>query len=480
MSTPTISVVIPCGPMGYAALPRCLSSLNRSICDEILICRFEASHLAVQHDLPVRDVPVAYVPDIASALVRAGIEHATSDWVLLLYPNEWLTGPLTSMQERIGQGIGIANPPTAFPIRVLEDSAGVVQRDQLLEVRLVSKKAPFAFNGKSFIADSPAVAPVFICSQPFPAFYFEAGDIEAAYRLAQPSGGSDGSRIEKRINVLARTELDKRKARAALWTLFNHMSSHEELWRLGEILDHLPYTLEDDPSIAEMRKLYAKQMGHLERGAERWYAKGSYSPMHGIDAVYVGLGIKALAHRCKWLIEDCRKRGFKRVLELGSTDGNNLFPMTQAAPDLEFHGVEVSAEAVAHAKDLSASTGIKINITNARFERFAERCCRYDAVAVFEVLEHNSPSEGTAILDAAEKCVRPGGRVYITTPCGSWSCHDEACWDLKTRKDHVNAFTVSRMRSFLEARGAKDLQVERVENPQFEEGNSWIFASFMR
>lgn len=475
---PTISVVIPCQPSAYGPLSRCLSILDKSICDEIIITRFDATHLAVKHELPVREIGVAYVPDIARELVRRAFEAATSDWVFLLFPEEWAASGKETLRASLA-AVPKDNAVVACHVVEVEDVTAKVQRNASPQSRLVRRSASFQFHENGFGA-AELIAPVAIAAQPLSAFYYEVGDTHSALRLTE--GSMDP--IDERYRTMARSKLDTRKGLQGLWALFEHMSNHEELWRLGEILKYLPYTLEDDPSVAEMKKAYAQQMGHLDGGAERWYADGSYSPAHGVDAAYVELGAKAMPQRCKWLVEECRKWKFKRLLELGSTDGNNLFPMARAAPDLDITGVEVNELAVEHARALSAQTGVKINIHHApSFQVFADERDRrglglFDAVAVFEVLEHNSPEEGSALLDAADRCVRPSGRVFITTPCGSWSCHDPACWDLKQRKDHINAYTVKRMEEFLSNRRVKDLQVERVENPQYKEANAWVFASY--
>lgn len=506
----TVSVVIPCGPMGFSPLVRCLASLNRGNCDEIIVCRFEAARLVIEHEVPVHEVMVPYVPSIARALLQAGFEKATSDWVLLVYPSEWLPGGdiRAHLNETEAESV-------MLPVVTVEDSRGEVPRDQTIETRLLRRSAPFKFDGSQFVAKNGSLCPIPIFSQPPPAFYFENGDIESAHRLSLPSGGSNNSRIERRIRVMARRELSKRRARDGLWALFEHMSCHEELWRLGEILKHLPYTLDDDPSIAEMRRQYAIQMGHLDGGAGDYYRDGAFQMIHSLDEAYVHLGEGALAHRCKWLIAECRKRRLKRVLELGSTDGNNLFPMVQTAKDLEFTGVEVSKEAVAHGHELAKATGVAIDLRNAdSFAAFAagvgtERCIvcgdlardhgnalryaetgiacggpfpnpnalpKFDAVMLFEVLEHNCPEEGMKLVEAATRCARPGGRVFITTPCGSWSCHDDACWNMEKRKDHISAYSVERMKALLG--DVKDLEISRVENPMYEEANSWVYASF--
>ena len=373
--------------------------------------------------------------------------------------------------------------PRPKRILVVEDDAGTVVRGHLLQARLLRKSAGFRFVGSAFAASGVVAAHLPVASQPYAAFFYQAGDMHTALRMAE------GSRdpVEQRFRVLARTAVSTAKAREALWTLFEHYSSHEELWRLGAVLEHLPYTLEEADFIAPLREAYQKQVGLLGPGCLNTtdYYRKNFDLAHAIDAAYIELGERALVPRCRWLLEQCRKQGLKRILEMGCTDGNNLFPMTVCAPDLDIQGVDVSEPAILHALELARQVRVPIRARYAEsFGQFAgwvenDQVPPFDAVSVFEVLEHNPPAICTGILDAAEQCLRPGGKVFISTPCGAWSLHDETCWNLEAKKEHINVWTVKRMRAFLETRGSKDLSVERVPNTRnLEEANAWVLASY--
>ena len=375
-----------------------------------------------------------------------------------------------------------------------EDSAGDLSRTISREAWLVRRGARFRVTTFGFFAEEGMMALLVnhpFLRQPMSAFLHEQGRYPEAVEAAAvslresdaaKSRDADGvglhvrAMIDKKYFVAARAEVEAREAEAAFRVLFRHMSLSEELWRLRELMRYLPYTFED--RVEDLRTLLQKQIGHLGGGEEAWYRDGS--PAEIIDGTYVEAVRRDPTQRVLWLIEECRKQGFRRVVELGSVDGVNLFAYQQLASEIEWHGVEVNPKGKLHADALCAQLGMpKLNMHTASFGDFAYQQPGYkgfDAAAVFEVLEHNF--DPNPILDAAEACVRPGGRVYITTPNGNWSAHDEKTRELELRKDHVRAYTVKRMRDTLDTRGAKNINIFSVGNVCFWEANSFVFASY--
>lgn len=317
----------------------------------------------------------------------------------------------------------------------------------------------------------------------------ERGDFQVALVLAEPH---KDLAFFRRVKLRAQAGQNTVEAVQAFERLYRHMSLNEELWRLGEIFKHLPFDLEEHPRILELHAQYKRQTSHLDDGETKWYAEGS--PSESINDWW--LSQAPLSTRLGWVGMEAQRLGFKRVVELGSVDGGSIFSLRRFFPGIEWHGVEVNPLAVAHGKMLAAKHGVldfKLHHVSS-FKQFASRVSdaeharfkghktdihRFDAVMVFEVLEHNSPAEGRRIIEAARDCVRPGGRIFITTPHGNWSLHDEQTQNLELRKDHIYAFTVKRMREFISSFPfAHDIQVARVENEAYYESNSWVFASF--
>lgn len=361
---------------------------------------------------------------------------------------------------------------------------------------------------------------VLVC-EPLCATALQAGRLLEARDLAiTPSAASTepSTLLHQRFEALAWQQQLREKAFKGFELLFEAYSLSEELWRLKEWMEKLlPFMLEEDePRMEKYRALLKKQVGHLWgekesllQGASEWYANGS--PNAGIDESYVALAKATIPDRLLWLINEARTAKQQRVIELGSIEGVSLFHLIQHAPDIEWHGFERSEKAVQRGHDLSLSAFGKGLLTKDEYNSFHlhhwdemyemfEGVVRLrdslsyqhglthnaDAVALFEILEHNSPDEGFDLLDTALHCLKPtGGTIYITTPHGNWSAWDVRTRDVNIRKDHVNAFTVERMKKFIvewseRVAGAVVVSNARVlkrENPNTNEANAWVYAA---
>lgn len=513
MPQPLLSCIIPITEEGLHAYDVTLQSLP-SECPHIFIHASE---------VPGTTVPGS-IPWVAAA-IEVGLARAQGEWVMVLHPAERL--PPADHVARLSAPKFMPPSPISVPqleldcidynrtvlvmdeepdlLRVLqrlpntvqsalmlhfwvEDNAGHLARAVTREVRLLRRGVPYRWTPFGFKAEGELAVLVHhpVLHQPLSAYLYTHNLFTAAKREA----ALRGTPIDRRIFIKARAELEKREAIDALRVLYTHMSFAEELGRLRELMKHLPYTIDTTPEVLELKSLLKAQIGHLDEGEERWYRDGS--PSEVVDDEYIQLAGRRFNMRVAWLVQEARARKHARVVELGSVDGVNLFDYIKLAPEVEWHGVEINPAAVHHGKSLAAKHGIDLNLHNFTFDGFAATVEAYkqgeatptghatppfDAVAVFEVLEHNF--EPHRILDAAERCLRPGGRVYICTPNGAWSQHNESTRKILLRKDHIRAYTPERMRTVLEERGAQDLQIHDVENPDYHEANSWVFASYV-
>lgn len=386
------------------------------------------------------------------------------------------------------------NDPTVLfgiPILEVEDEEGFVLRHVYIEPRVFHKDCPPEVPIKTMV-----VLPELAVLHRSRCFEHKENPAIAMAHAVPERGG-----LERNAFLRFREALETSEALSAFDTLFRHYSLNEELFRLDAWMKYLPFTLEEHPRMKFYRDMLEKQIGHLRGSASKWYAEGSPSAGIQLDTYVKGICTNpgSMPHRLQWLVTECRAKGYKKVAEYGSIEGVSLFHLIMHAADIEWHGFEVNPKNVKRGYELVKEAEVPFPGLEAKFHLHEMRDYRferddslskqsYDAVALFEALEHNSTEEGAELLAKAERLVKPGGTVFITTPWGNWSAWDEHTRDLELRKDHVNAYTVARMEKFLYENGGcvekqsrrliKNLKVEKVLNPSLHENNAWVHASY--
>ena len=112
------------------------------------------------------------------------------------------------------------------------------------------------------------------------------------------------------------------------------------------------------------------------------------------------------------------------VLEIGA--GRGLF--AKEISPASYTGLEFSPAAI----QLAAQSGIRL-LSQTIEEHALERPNSYDVVCAFEVLEHVAAPR--TFLDAAIRCLKPGGRLLISVP-GQDSFQRFALWDVLNMPPH--------------------------------------------
>ena len=449
-----------------------------------------------------------------------GLLEEPRGWVVYQEDQEWFPTaadhPSVAFAKTLGPPLDFRTIPdnvhhVMVPVLYVQDTKGEVLRHVRNEVR-------YARAGYELTQEPPfhVFAPnYFIVNQPVTAALFEAGEYEAI--LHRPSNSTP---LHRRIFLQARERLETQKALDAFAVLFKHYSFNEELWRLEKwVQEYLPFDLEEHEGMQRFRELLTAQVGHLRgvdedvrrrhahitpEGITQHYA--TTSPMAGVPDDYPELCKQTLPPRFKWLIDHCKAEGYTRVAEWGSVEGLSLFHLMHSAPDIAWYGFESKPEAVVRGRELGMKAGYTCapegcDAGPGAFHLNPMRTFRdgsflpFDAVALFEVLEHNTPDGGANIVRDCLRALRVGGSLFISTPCGNWSGWDDHTRDLSLMKDHINAFTADRMRKFLSSSGpcfdwdlydeihAADYELvscERVENPTLFENNQWCFAQVRR
>lgn len=137
-------------------------------------------------------------------------------------------------------------------------------------------------------------------------------------------------------------------------------------------------------------------------------------------------------------------RATHHVLEIGA--GRGLF--AQEIAPASYTGLEFSPVAI----ELAAQSGIRL--LPETVERHAhDNAERYDIVCAFQVLEHVAAPRG--FIDAAVKCLRPGGKLMLSVPAQD-SFAAFAYWDvLNMPPHHVTRWTDACLRSVADLCGLR-------------------------
>ena len=144
-----------------------------------------------------------------------------------------------------------------------------------------------------------------------------------------------------------------------------------------------------------------------------------------------------------------RPRQF-RILDLGAHDGfvTNFIARKYAEADithLRVDGVEANPDAARIFNQRMKRDGIpgKCRVGLAENAPDLFRPGSYDVVVAYELIEHVPDVEG--FLDAVEEMVKPGGRIYISTPDGTFGAG--------SNPHHLRAYRASDLFDLLRRRG---------------------------
>jgi glycosyltransferase involved in cell wall biosynthesis/cyclopropane fatty-acyl-phospholipid synthase-like methyltransferase len=307
---------------------------------------------------------------------------------------------------------------------------------------------------------------------------------EADHHLAEAAKVAPGHpAIASQGAAIAQMRLEGESLQAVL-KLREMLVRHDENLKALQVIESAPYYIADHPAIVQARSDQREMCRHYLRPEEyvRWYEdepKESTYPWDEIDEV------PARFERVKGLLDGLAQQeeqlGRKpRVLDLGCNDWA-LVGASLWRHGFVCDGVELNKGSYERALELVAAETVKTNghmehkpvivqgdlheaKTLLGFFTDGESSGRrlYDAVSIFEVLEHVPDVEKA--LEVAESMLRPGGRVYLSTPNGAFERGNLSTWARVERKGHLRALPVHELAELIIKRGRiEDVRLHAVD-----------------
>lgn len=144
-----------------------------------------------------------------------------------------------------------------------------------------------------------------------------------------------------------------------------------------------------------------------------------------------------------------------RLIDVGSGQGDFARDLATERPDLDIHGLELSATGVAHASRKVPSASFHQIDLLAACETIGELESSGDVLVCTEVLEHLD--DPATLLRHALRYAKPGAQVIVTVPAGPRTAFDRYI-------GHRRHFTRASLRELL---GSVGLQVDSCDGAGF-------------
>jgi SAM-dependent methyltransferase len=144
-----------------------------------------------------------------------------------------------------------------------------------------------------------------------------------------------------------------------------------------------------------------------------------------------------------------------RLLDIACGSGYGTALLADANPHVECVGVDLSFEAIQHARQHYARSNVDFVVMDAmRFGDQPNETGRFDTIVTLETIEHlPQPGEFVARLTSL---ARPGGRIVASVPVTP---------SVDANPHHVTDFTASSIRKLFQAHGMIELDSFRQVQP---------------
>jgi 2-polyprenyl-3-methyl-5-hydroxy-6-metoxy-1,4-benzoquinol methylase/glycosyltransferase involved in cell wall biosynthesis len=256
----------------------------------------------------------------------------------------------------------------------------------------------------------------------------------------------------------------------AIMLLREQLVRHDENLKAHHLLESVPYFVTERPEIVKARADQREMVKHYLKPEEyrRWYAEEpKESPLEDEHIEFVGEAFPRAQRLLDGLREQEEELGRKpRLLDLGANDAW-LEAFLWKEGEFVADGIELNKSAAEKGKARLERFGAPGRIVQGDLHeahalmKNGSGAFKYDAVSLFEVIEHVPDVERT--LKVCERMLRPGGRVYISTPNGAYERGMLDAWAHVERKGHLRAITIHQLADIAKSRGeikGLDLQHE--------------------
>lgn len=145
-----------------------------------------------------------------------------------------------------------------------------------------------------------------------------------------------------------------------------------------------------------------------------WNSQGPMQALHVVNALRTDYVVEKLAAHFAHTRSDALTG--LRILDVGC--GGGLLSEPLARRGAQVVGVDASPGNIAAARVHAASQGVAVDYRLGELANVVSNAEQFDVVLALEVVEHVSDMQ--VFLDAAARCLAPGGMLFVSTIDRTW------------------------------------------------------------